>query len=503
MKIMLINPQFSNRTNDIPLGLAYIAAVAQQVQCKVKIVDADASNVNITDDQIVADARDYNPDLIGITIYTDFARKAYRLIGMLRSLKIPIVVGGPHPMVLSEEPFTFGASFVVRGEGEETFVELIQYLKGERSVDEIHGLSYVSNGTVIHNPPRALIQNLDSIPLPAVELFNRKNYSGRFGPPFGSILTARGCPGRCTYCSNLVMGRKYRFRQPSFIIEEIKFLKAKYGIDKFMFVDDSFAANRKHTLSLLNQIIKEKMVIQYACVTRINLVNPELLSLMKESGCISIDYGIEHGDDSSLVRLKKGINLERINRALSWTEEAEIPYTTNYILGFPWETPETIRQTLRHAIKFYDEGLYYSLIVPYPGTELYYSYKDDWGLENWWLKRDGLTWKDITLIGWKKKYGELAFFRLDDVREALVESTSVVFHGGYLLNRKERKKILTIKSLFYWVLYVGMKLFPSSGRKLVNINRLLEDIKQWLINKDKFPNFRAYMKEFFPKKFWG
>jgi radical SAM superfamily enzyme YgiQ (UPF0313 family) len=218
--------------------------------------------------------------------------------------------------------------------------------------------------------------------------------------------------------------------------------------------------HKRRLFELLQQIIEERLDIRWTCLTRANLVEPSLLCLMKNAGCIGINYGVEHGDNNSLAMLKKGMDLEQINRALSWTAEAGIPYSTNYILGFPWETQETIRRTVRHAIEFYGNEMNYSPVVPYPGTEEYESNKDKHGIVNWWLKRDGLSWEEIYQIGRSVKFGEIAFFRLAAANESFIERASVVFYRqrDWLLDRQSRDKLFSAKAWVHLLLYRSLSL---------------------------------------------
>ncbi len=465
MKILLINPHFSNMTIDVPLGLAYIAAVAREVGCDVIVVDMDACNARVGDDHVLSTINEFNPDLIGISIYTDFARSAYALMKKMTKFHIPVVVGGPHPTVRPNEAFLFGASYVVRGEGEDTFRELLEHVKAKEPPVSVPGLSLVAGGKVVHNEGRKLIEFIDSIPVPAKDLFNIKDYSGRMGAePFGGLLTSRGCPGRCVYCSNAVMGRKNRFRTPSAIMQEIRHLRDAYGIRKFTFVDDSFSADIERTSSLLREMIRERFEIEWTCFTRANYVNFDFLCLMKEAGCVAVDYGIEHGDDASLQKLRKGISVAMIENALGWTKKAGLRYTTNYILGFPWETEQTIKNTVSHAKSFHDIGLQTSPIVPYPGTELFESYKDEYHLDEWWLQRDGIRWQDIDSIAKGRPLSNIAFFRLSRDKEKLIQKGFQQFHAPHMRFAHESTNLPNPKALLYWVLRFLYVLSPGMER---------------------------------------
>ncbi len=467
MKFLLINPNFSNTTTDVPLGLAYIAAVAKNAECDVKVVDADAIKASNTDNDILGTVEDYKPDIIGVSIYTDFAKRAYKLLKTLSLIQVPVVVGGPHPTVVPEEPFNFGAKFVVRGEGEISFSRLIEHIREERSVNTIPGLSYCNGNKIIHNDLMRLIKDLDCIPFPAKELFNRANYSGQMdAEPFGNILSSRGCPSLCVYCSNMVMGRRYRFRNPSNVIEEIKYLKNRFGINRFTFSDDTFTANAARVEETCHQILENELNIQWSCFSRINSVNENILSMMKKAGCFLINFGIEHGDDNSFKILKKGITLNTIKKSLSLTKEAEIRYRTNYILGFPWETEESIQATLKHVLEFNDSGYQVSPIVPYPGTEIYEKYKDEYRLENWWLKRDGIKWQDTMRIARGHKLSKFSFFRLEHSKERMIEAALEKIYSFHMKFGKDRQKFFSMRWYLYWFFYISYKISPAFERKL-------------------------------------
>jgi radical SAM superfamily enzyme YgiQ (UPF0313 family) len=465
MRVLLVNPQFSRTTTDAPLGLAYVAATATKAGCDVKVVDADADKSSLTDDDVRRMSEAFGPDLIGVSIYTDFARKAYSVIDMLAPLGAPIVVGGPHPSSVPDEPFEYGADFVVRGEGERAFSELLSAMRSRRRLEAIRGLSYRSGGTVVHNEPMTLISDLDQgLPLPAKELFDREQYSGRMGAePFGGILTSRGCPSRCVYCSNRVMGRSYRFRKATRVVAEIGVLRERYGIERFTFADDTFTADKRRLEQACRLILEQHPDIGWSCFSRVSAVTPGLLELMKQSGCFLINFGIEHGDNDSLKRLKKGISLKTIGNALRWTKDAGIGYHTNYIYGFPWETEESIEKTLRHSVDFVDLGFQSSPVVPYPGTELYETYKHDYGLEKWWLRRDGIRWQDTMKIGRGGSLREVLFFRLDSNKETLIER-ALQKNFSYHMKFKKHSGRANLRGLTYHLLHACYRISPRLER---------------------------------------
>ncbi|GAH49788.1 unnamed protein product, partial [marine sediment metagenome] len=214
MKIILINPPWKNTNTVPPLGLAYLGAMLKKEGFEITVIDANAINAKYTHRDIFEEVKRYNPDLIGITIYTTFAKNTYFLMKTLSSLNKVIVVGGPHPSAVSRESFRYSADIVVKGEGEKTIVELAKILKNGESLCNVRGILFKDKkGDIVENLPQEPIADLDNLPRPARDLFDPKLYTKRAGSSlYGAILTSRACPGRCTFCSKAVFGNNHRFR---------------------------------------------------------------------------------------------------------------------------------------------------------------------------------------------------------------------------------------------------------------------------------------------------
>jgi len=417
-----------------PLGLGYIGAALEKHGHEVKIIDGGAPYAEYDLESMVDEIACYEPDLIGLTLTVSFALHTYRLISELKKrLDVPIIVGGPHATILPEEPIQHGADIVCRGEGEQCIVELVEYFNGQTelknrktksSVNEVNqqppcppfppyqrglggclrgtkslvseanilGISYRDEkGNIVHNPPRPLLDNLDILDFPAKHLFHKEHYfrDESDSARFGNMVTSRGCPYGCTYCSNEVFGRRWRSRSPQNVVAEIKQLMETYGARKFNLMDDAATIDQKRIMEICQLIIDDKLDIQWTCVTRLNATSPELLAKMKEAGCVNISYGIESGNPNTLKRIKKGLTVEQAEQAVKYTHEAGVECSVNFMYGFPWETPEDIRKTtefikkIRPYITYIQPG---GVLTPYPATQIYNEYHEEYGFTDWWLK---------------------------------------------------------------------------------------------------------------------
>ena len=377
MRIALISPKWNKKVNDYPpLGLAYLAAVLEHAGHQVGGFDFGLEpDIPLEDD--VRRVCAFDPHVVGITAMTSVYHSALEAATLLKAyLGRPIVIGGPHPTVypervLAESPVI---DYVVRGEGEETTLELVHALDGgNRDLHAINGLTYRLRGEIIANPDRALIDNLDALPFPARHLFDPKRYalSTPEGQPMTTILSSRGCPYNCSYCFKSIVGRTYRQRSPGNIIAELRQVVDKYGIRNFYFIDDLFTIDLRRLNAITEQFIAENLDIRWQCLGRVDRVNPETLQKMHAAGCRRIHYGIESGNQEILQRVGKGIRLEQVRQAIRWTQEAGIAVKGYFMLGLPGDTEESMQQTINLAIDLNLDEAMFSLTTPFPGTRLW------------------------------------------------------------------------------------------------------------------------------------
>lgn len=379
MKVLLINPKanlpIEVRTSP-PLGLAYLGAVSEQRGHEVRILDME-----VEESPLSLVLREERPDLVGITANTIQIKAAWRVAREIKAeMALPIVLGGPHPTVLPEESAQRPeVDIVVRGEGEATWVDLCPRLEEGASLEEIEGISYRQNGRVVHNPDRPPITDVDSLPFPAHHLFKMERYTNLQptldtveGKSF-SMLTSRGCPYRCTYCSQ-ILPRVWRMRSPENVVAEWRWLVKDLGAKEIGVLDDSFNIDRQRVLAICDLLISEGLNhVPWIMINgiRANLVDEELLGRMREAGCIRTAFGVESGNQEILdTVIDKRLTLEEIRAAFKAANSVGMETIGFFIIGLPGETEETIEDTIRFACELDPLVANFSMATPFPGTEM-------------------------------------------------------------------------------------------------------------------------------------
>ncbi|MBU7023633.1 MAG: radical SAM protein, partial [Theionarchaea archaeon] len=261
---------------------------------------------------------------------------------------------------------------VVRGEGEETLLELAQYfLQGKGSLKEIPGITY-EEGRIKSTPDRPFMEDLDALPFPARHLVDCSRY---LHP--GGIVTGRGCPYRCQFCAaGPLSGHTYRVRTLDNVLEEIGECYHKFHIHELSFVDNTFTAYPERTLQFCTMLRKSEIPVTWGCYSRVNVVSPKILETMADAGCTQIQYGAESGSDSILKSIGKGITTDMVRQAVKWALNAGMCVECSFIIGHPEDTLKTVEQTIQFAeeLKSLDsQGRVFTnmgVATPYPGTLL-------------------------------------------------------------------------------------------------------------------------------------
>lgn len=304
-------------------------------------------------------------DLIGISSITSTAPRAFKLADGFRSLGIPVVMGGPHSTFLPEESLAH-ADYVVRGEGEETLVELLERLEDGLPPDDVKGLSFRRGEAVIHTPDRPLVRDLDAAPIPDFSLVH--NWGERATVP---VATSRGCPFGCRFCSVIQMfGRKYRFKSVERVMEEIR-RAARKGTHIF-FVDDNFAADKKRTKALLRRVIDEGLDIEWSAQVRTDIAkDDELLDLMARSGCFMVFVGFESINPRTLSLYNKKQNPDDIVYCIRKLRAASIRIHGMFVFGGDTDDIDTIRSTEKFARRLRINSVQFMMLTPLPGTPVF------------------------------------------------------------------------------------------------------------------------------------
>jgi anaerobic magnesium-protoporphyrin IX monomethyl ester cyclase len=376
IKITLINPPQKTDFPQPPLGLAYVATALEKAGYEVEIIDAPA--LKLTTKETIRKVVDNGVDFVGITAMTPTICSA---IEIARGIKENdnskfVFMGGAHVTALPKKTLEDFPEIdvIVIGEGEVTTPILIKRVKNKKNLRNVLGIAYREDRKIIVNRLRPIIKNLDGLPIPAYHLLPINKY--RPYPPHGkklpymAIMTSRGCPFRCAFCSKSVHGKIYRAKSPKAIIEEIKYIKKRYRIKELLFYDDTFTLNRQRIIELCNEMIKNKINIPWSCETRVNLVDKELLSKMKRAGCYIISYGVESGNQKILNNIKKDITIEQIKNAFKITRDVGINIVSYFMLGCPGDTEKTIKQTIEFAKELDANFTQFSICTPFPGTEI-------------------------------------------------------------------------------------------------------------------------------------
>jgi anaerobic magnesium-protoporphyrin IX monomethyl ester cyclase len=395
-KIALVNPPQFTEYPQPPMGLLQLAAVLESKGYRVSIIDANALKLQPRD--VVPLLGD--TDVVGLTAMTPTISRAIEIARYIKGARpeIPLILGGSHATLLPGETLTAAPEIdvIVRGEGEETIVELLTALENKQSLGEIQGITYSENGKTVDNPLRSSMIELDSLPFLAYHLLHPGLYRphpphGR-ALPFAVMITSRGCPYKCAYCSKPVFGKKFRAQSPERVVDEIAYLQEKRGIKELAFYDDVFTMDKKRAYAVAEEILKRGGKIIWSCETRVNLVDRELLRHMKQAGCYSVSYGIESGSQEILDTIDKDITLEQVEEAVRFTREAGLHVIGYFMVGSPGETPATIRQTVGLARKLKLDFAQFSITTPFPGTKFYEMYLEGGGDSN-------IPWEDYIYAG--------------------------------------------------------------------------------------------------------
>lgn len=379
MKTLLLLPRIEPNTNP-PLGIAYIASYLQKKNYEVEILDPTFESKNFVLDRLAQ--KDY--EVLGINAYTMSYNLALHFANHVRQIhpKCKIIFGGIHPTILPDEVIKEkSADFVVIGEGEITTFELLQQIEGNRNYEKVDGIAYKIDGKIIINKNRELIRDINEIPFPARELLPMKKYlRANYGrsawavkQPSTNIVTTRGCPFKCSYCSShLIFGYKCRYRSVDNILDEVEFLISEYDVKGLSIVDDTFIINKNHIYEFTEKIKSRKIKIEFICNGRVDIIDRDILKALKNAGCKGIAFGVESGSQYVLDNLlKKGTTLSQIKDAFRWAFEVGIPTDGYFMIGIPGETEENIKETIKFSKTLKASAANFAITIPMPKTELY------------------------------------------------------------------------------------------------------------------------------------
>jgi radical SAM superfamily enzyme YgiQ (UPF0313 family) len=434
MKVLLASPESEVWTSrkHIPLGLGYLAAVLRKRGHQVGLFDSA-----IEDEPLETVVRRGGYELLGISAVTPLIVDAWNMAWAGKRLGMPTLLGGPHLTLMPEEsisPEHPEVDFVIKGEAEESIVEFVDALEGRQPLETVHGLYWRRNGQMVINAPSRLIPNLDDIPYPAHDLYKITRYTNLNPLTDGldtkarayTIMTSRGCPYKCTYCSKPITGDTWRPRSVENVIGEWRWLVKDLKATEIGLTDDIWNLKLDRAKALCRRIAAEGLnTVPWTTVhgMKVNHADPELFQLMKAAGCRRVGFGVESGDVHILRNVvKKSQSLDMVRNAFRWAREAGLQTMGFFIYGMPQETEESMEKTTRFALELDPDLAHFMLATPYPGTEMYDVIKkygnifaDEW--EDYAIQSDKARFTmpdydpNLVVRKWKEAYRRFYLYR--------------------------------------------------------------------------------------------
>ncbi|HEY6994418.1 MAG TPA: radical SAM protein [Xanthobacteraceae bacterium] len=396
--MLLINPPWLSKDENIwngvksampPLGLLSIAAYVESRGYCVRVIDVHIEKYTAA--ELIEKLKVAQPKFVGMGVMTATSNAANQIARIVKSTvpNCTVVFGGVHPEAMPAETLCNSAvDIVVRGDGEETFLSILQ----GRPLGTIRGISYRKGATVVHNPSSIVEMNLDKYPFPAYHLVPMDKYYPAIGAykrlPAINMLMTRGCPGKCTFCNSAMT--TLRTRSAESVVEEIEYLNKTYGVREIQFYDDTFTVMKKNVMRFCELMAAKNLNVSWAAFVRADCFSEEMAHAMKKAGCHQILIGVESGSDIILKNIRKPIDRERTADAIKIARAAGLESRASFIFGSMGETVETMQETLDFSMQLDPDIAQYNVCTPYPGTQMY-----RWAKENGYLVSE--EWGDFEL----------------------------------------------------------------------------------------------------------
>lgn len=447
MKVLLINPPRANeiignnpviieeeRGFNPPLGLLYLAAYLEaHSDHDIKVIDSQVER--LTYDQLAERVKTQAPDVVGLTTMTltllDVMKTAETVKRVSPSTKV--VLGGPHVHLYPDESIRLkNADFLVLGEGEEAFKDLLDSIDDKDRLSRVTGLVFEHNGQIVNTGIRPAIEDLDALPFPARHMVPYKKYSSLLakGDCVTTMFTSRGCPFKCTFCDRPHLGNRFRSRSPGNVVDELEEC-VQMGIVEFLIYDDTFTVNRARVMGICDEITRRRLDIGFDIRARVDTVDDAMLAKLKEAGCQGIHYGVEAGTEKILKVLNKGIHISQVDEVFRMTRKHKIPVLAYFMIGSPTETRDDIETTFRVMRRLKPDYVHVTVLTPFPGTQIYKM-----GLESGVIKRD--YWREFAANPTPEfeppHWGE--YFTREELNDFLVKGYKQFYlRPGYIVRR--------------------------------------------------------------------
>lgn len=392
MKIALIQGPYKDavyETISMPLGLCWISAYIKEKKRNIFIEGYDLLLRPDLEAEIYQKVAANEFDIIGIQAHSDMTLlEVVRIINGIKNInsKVKVIAGGNAATYLSEVLFRCSdIDIVIKGEGEITFLEVIEAIEYGYDLNYVEGIIFRDDNRICENNDRGLINDLEMLPLPDRSIFERFTY-----PQYGVILS-RGCPYRCSFCSTSVYWKnRVRFRDSEKVVEEIIQLKKDHSINKLFVLDDSFGINQKKCIDFLAKLKVASLDIEWACVTRADVIDNNILELCKAAGCVEIHFGLDSANPKTQKLINKNLDIDLLIQRCKYAQKIGIRTKLSIILGLPEETEADIMNTVKILLNINPNEIQIYPLMPYVGTELFDNAKST-GV--YLLEEDFSKWK--------------------------------------------------------------------------------------------------------------
>lgn len=469
MKVLLINPpcQYMLR-GDVPavvmdetgayppLGLLYVAAHAETV-ADVEVSVMDCGPQGVTHADLGEEIRRRCPDVVGIQVMTFTLIDAMKVAQAVKAVcpETPVVFGGPHATIFPHETLALPAvDYVVCGEGEYHFANLLMAIRDGKVPPSISGL--VCNGVQEAGVSLEYIEDLDQLPRPARHLLPLDIYTSPMAKrnPVTTMMSSRGCSGKCTFCDRPQMGKRFRKRSAKSVVDEMEHCVRDLGISEIIFYDDTFTLDRKRVLEICDLIDARKLKVHWDIRARVDTVTPEMLARLRRAGCYRIHYGVESGSPIIQKTIKKYLKLDRVREVFKQSRKLGIETLGYFMIGLPGEDEQELQKTLDMMCSIPMDYAHIAVLTPYPGTPIYYD-----GLacglydQDFWREYAANPTADFVPRSWTE------YFTEEQLQAKLVEAYKrFYFRPSYILRRLT--KVRSLGELFGKG-RLGLKMFSS------------------------------------------
>jgi radical SAM superfamily enzyme YgiQ (UPF0313 family) len=378
-----------------PLYQAYTLAVLEQEGFGVAAIDCSVSGMDV--EEFVRAVEGQAPDLVVLEISTPtFDLDMATATALKESLGIPIALVGTHASIYHREILGGHSSidFVIRGEYEYVVLDLATAVREGKDLDAVQGLTFRRDGDIVVNPDRPRVEDLDTIPFPARDHFEWRKYHEPtyFALPWITMITSRGCPYRCTFCSwpQTMYGHRYRVRSAENVVDEMEHCVEKYRPGEIFFDDDTFTIGKTRVMEICREIRDRDLRVVWSCMGRTDTVDDEMLAGMFNAGCRKIKFGVETGSKRIMSTIQKGLDLDKVATAFQMARSVGMEVHGTFMVGLPGETRDTARETVQLACSIPMDSVQFSIATPFPGTDFYEQCRrNGWLVTEKWENYDG------------------------------------------------------------------------------------------------------------------